>query len=78
MYKIRVNYWYFMYVEDFDLELLFRVLDCIYVVYEIQLVVLESILKKGLSRMGRNYIYLIMGDIDEFKKLKEVLIYLDV
>lgn len=78
MYKIRANHWHSMHVEDFDLEPLLRASDCTYAVHETQLVVLESILKKGLSRMGRNHIHLITGDIDELKKSKEVLIYLDV
>lgn len=74
-YKIRANHWHFMHV---DLEPLLRASDCTYAVHEAQLVVLESILKKGLSRMGRNHIHFITGDIDELKKSKEVLIYLDV
>lgn len=74
-YKIRANHWHSMHV---DLEPLLRASDCTCAVHETQLVVLESILKKGLSRMGRNHIHFITGDIDELKKSKEVLIYLDV
>lgn len=32
--------------------------------------VFESILRKGLSRMGRNHVLFITGDIDELKKIK--------
>lgn len=77
-YKIRANHGHSMQVEDFDLEPLLGASDCSYAVHWTQLGVLESILKKGLSRMGRNRIHFIMEDTDELKKSKEVWIYLDV
>lgn len=77
-YKISDNHGHSMQVEDFDLEPLLRASDCTYAVHGTQLGALESILKKGLSRKGKNHIHFITRDIDELKKSKKVLIHLDV